>query len=63
MKRVQDYKFATSGSRTVSLTINSFILQDEPGDRAVTLEPGRPDQRERVVLDLLQLHHWGVWPN
>lgn len=52
-----------SGSRTESLTINSFVLQDEPGDRAVTFEPGRPDQRERVVLDLLQLHHWGVWPN
>lgn len=42
----------TCGSRNASLTINSFILQDEPCNGTVTFQPGCPDQRKCVVFDL-----------
>lgn len=48
-------------SRNESLTIKSLILQDETRNGAVPFKPGSPDQRKHVVLDLLQLNHWGVW--
>lgn len=47
-------------SRNESLTIKSFILQDETHDGAVAFKPGSPGQTKHVVFDLLQLNHWGV---
>lgn len=40
-------------SRNESLTIKSFILQDETRDGAVTFKPGGPGQRKHVVFDIL----------